>query len=213
MTDHDSLARTERAALCDLFLQVGPDAPTLCEGWTARDLAAHLVVRERRPDAAIGIVAKPFAGWGDRVRDKAAATPWEDLVDRVRSGPPVTSPMRIGAIDRAANTSEFFIHHEDVRRAQPDWAPRDLDPAAEAELWKLLGRTAKLSVRKVPVGVTLVTPAGDRLVVRDRQPMVEVTGPPSELVLFLAGRGDHARVELSGEDDAVAALRAAPLGF
>jgi uncharacterized protein (TIGR03085 family) len=213
MTTHDSLAQSERAALCDLFAQVGPDAPTLCEGWTTRDLAAHLVVRERRPDAAIGIVVKPFAAHGDRVRDKVAAKPWDELVGLVRSGPPVTSPMRIGAIDRAANTSEFFIHHEDVRRAQPDWAPRNLDADTEAELWKVLGRTAKLAVRKVPVGVTLVTPSGDRLVARNRQPMVEVAGPASELVLFLSGRGDHARVEFSGDDDAVAKLRATPLGF
>ena len=51
------LAQLERGRLCDLLLEVGPDAPTLCEGWTAADLAAHLVIRERKPLAAPGIVA------------------------------------------------------------------------------------------------------------------------------------------------------------
>jgi uncharacterized protein (TIGR03083 family) len=40
-----TLAQEERNELCDLMLETGPDAPTLCEGWTTRDLAAHLVIR------------------------------------------------------------------------------------------------------------------------------------------------------------------------
>ena len=39
----------ERAQVCLRFDELGPDAPTLCEGWTTFDLAAHLVVRERNP--------------------------------------------------------------------------------------------------------------------------------------------------------------------
>ncbi|NDE57953.1 MAG: maleylpyruvate isomerase family mycothiol-dependent enzyme, partial [Acidimicrobiia bacterium] len=105
-------ARNERHALCDLFLKVGPDAPTLCAGWTTRDLAAHLVVRETRPDAAGGILIRRLAPYGDRVRDKVARTDWTTLVDRVRNGPPRLSPMRIPALDDLTNTLEFFVHHE-----------------------------------------------------------------------------------------------------
>ena len=72
------------------------DAPTLCDPWTTRDLAAHLVVRERRPDAAIGIVLSKAAGYTDKVQSGVAATEWGALVDTVRSGPPVWSPTRIG---------------------------------------------------------------------------------------------------------------------
>ena len=46
----------ERAAMCDTFEKFGPDAPTLCEGWLTLDLAAHLVAREARSDAAVGLV-------------------------------------------------------------------------------------------------------------------------------------------------------------
>ena len=55
MTKGSNVAQTMRRELCDALLTVGPDAPTLCEGWTTRDLATHLIVRETRPDAALGI--------------------------------------------------------------------------------------------------------------------------------------------------------------
>src|ERR1700743_2358756 len=55
-------ARDERLALCALLDRTGPDAPTLCEGWRTGDLAAHLVLREHRPDAAVGIMGGPLAG-------------------------------------------------------------------------------------------------------------------------------------------------------
>jgi uncharacterized protein (TIGR03083 family) len=54
-----SYSRDERLALCTLLDKTGPDAPTLCEGWNTGDLAAHLVLRERRPDAAAGVIGSP----------------------------------------------------------------------------------------------------------------------------------------------------------
>jgi hypothetical protein len=36
----------ERLGLCDLFDELGPSVPTLIDGWTTHDLAAHLVLRE-----------------------------------------------------------------------------------------------------------------------------------------------------------------------
>ena len=119
-------ARLEREALCDLFLDVGPDAPTLCEGWSTRDLAAHLIVRESRPDASVGLVFPPAAKHGERVRLEVAGRPWSWLVDEVRGGPPRWNPMGIPPIEKLANTSEFFVHHEDVRRAQDGWEPHEL---------------------------------------------------------------------------------------
>jgi uncharacterized protein (TIGR03085 family) len=209
-------ASAERAALCDLFEEVGPDAPTLCGDWTTRDLAAHLVIRERRPDGAIGIVAKPFADYAERVRRDEAARPWQELVDRVRKGPPMWSPMRFDPVDRMANTVEFFVHHEDVRRAQPSWTARSLDPRLVADLRGVMARMGKLLGRKAPSGLTLVATdaaAGPTsVVVRVGDPMVTATGPTGELALFVYGRQAHAMVELDGPADAVAAMRAASLG-
>src|SRR5919112_5833467 len=125
-------ARDERRALCDTLLSTGPDAPTLCEGWTTRDLAAHLVLRDRRPDAELGRQVPFLAGHAAAVRDGVRGTEWTELVDLVRSGPPVWSPARLGRLDEAMNTAEMFVHHEDVRRAQPEWSPRSLPEGLEA---------------------------------------------------------------------------------
>ena len=117
MTDSpaNALASSERSALADLMLEVGPDAPTLCGTWTTRDLAAHLVVRATRPDAAAGIVLGPLASYTEKVMAAVARRPWADLVAEVRSGPPRWSPLSLAALDRATNTIEYFVHHEDVR--------------------------------------------------------------------------------------------------
>lgn len=209
-------AQSERRALCDLFIQLGPDAPTLCEGWTTRDLAAHLVVRETRPDAAGGILLKPLAAYGDRVRDKVAQRDWRVLVDTVRNGPPRMSPMRIGAVDTLTNTLEFFVHLEDVRRAQPNWEPRILDPGLASTLTKALARGARLMVRKAPCGLTL-SPTGSATITAKKgsatvSDTVDVAGDIGELVLFVYGRQKHARVNLSGPADAVERVSTAKFG-
>src|SRR5215468_2340200 len=113
MAEHDYLAHADRVRLCDLLDEVGPDAPTLCEGWTTRDLAAHLVARERRPDSVPGLVAEPFAGWSEKVRTGELRRPYTELVDLLRSGPPRWSPLGWPAGDRLGNTHEMFVHLED----------------------------------------------------------------------------------------------------
>ena len=199
------LAKDERAALCDLFTEVGPDAPTLCAGWRTRDLAAHLVLRERRPDAAAGILLSPLAGHTKRVQDGYAARPWSELVGLIRSGPPRYWPTAIGAVDDAINTAEFFVHHEDVRRATPGWQPRPPDERRDRALWTALARSARLLLRRSPVG--LVLRSGAREVTAKRGPnTVIISGEPAELLLFASGR-DEARLEFDGEQPSIGAVR------
>ena len=208
-------AARERQALAELLATVGPDAPTLCTGWRTSDLVAHLVLREGRPDAAVGIMAKPLANWTKKVQDGTRdRTPYPELVERFRSGPPAWSPTRIESVDAAANTIEFFIHLEDVRRAAPDWKPREIEPEFDDELWRRLRGGVKLLFRKVPVGVTLVrAPQQQTVVAKAATPqMVTVTGTASELVMFCNGRKDSARVELHGDAAAIERLRRTPLG-
>jgi uncharacterized protein (TIGR03085 family) len=201
-----SLARRERIALVASMTEVGPDAPTLCGGWTARDLAAHLVVRERRPDTGPGILIERFAGYTDRVRRGAAQRPWPVLLEQVRTGPPIWSPMR--PFDAALNMTEMFVHHEDVRRGSPGWEPRTLDSADEAKLWSGLRRMARMAYRKAPVTVVLATPSGERAVVHKAgEREVVLTGPASELLLHAFGR-DAARVDVTGDQADVDAVRA-----
>ena len=205
------VARDERGALCDLFTELGPDAPTLCDGWQTRDLAAHLVIRERRPDAAAGILVKPLAGYTKRVQDEYAAKPWPELVDLVRSGPPAYWPTAIGAVDEAINAAEFFVHHEDARRGRPGWEPRPPDPGRDRALWAAVSRAGRMLLRRSPVGVALRS--GAREVAARRGPdTVIVSGEPGELLLFAFGR-DEVRVDFDGEQSAIAAVRGLTRGL
>ena len=209
-------ARAEREQLCDLFLEVGPDAPTLCGDWTTRDLAAHLVVRERRPDGAIGILAKPFAGYAERVRKHEAGHDFDQIVERVRSGPPLLSPMRPKPVERLVNTIEYFIHHEDVRRASGNWTARELGDELTQDLLGLFPRAAKLLARKSPAGLVFAPEGADPIVAKKPGTdghSVTVSGPIGELVLFMYGRQSRALVDLAGPDDAVEAVRTASFGI
>ncbi len=207
-------ARAERAALCDLLDRLGPDAPTLCEGWTTADLAAHLVLRERRLDAVGGIAIPFLSGYTESVqRQIRAGHPYPELVDLVRQGPPKWSPYGlIAAADDAVNTVEMFIHHEDARRAQPDWEPRELPADLEDHFWKRVKGGGRLFLRRSPVGVVLRRTGGEKAAGKMAEPAVVVTGEPSELLLFAFGRQKHARVAYEGDADAVARLREARLG-
>ncbi len=191
---------------------LGPDAPTLNEGWATRDLAAHLVLRERRPDAAGGILLPPLRGYAERVRRQLAARPWERLVDQVRQ-PPVWSPISNPLLDEAANTMEFFIHHEDVRRAQADWQPRDLPAGLQQALWKRAAGLARLTLRRFPAEVLVQAPGyGQRPAGRGGE-QLRLVGAPGELVLFLSGRQRAARVQIDGPPGPADRLRDAQLGL
>ncbi len=205
-----SVAQRERAALVETMREVGPDAPTLCEGWKTRDLAAHLVIREYRPDAAPGILIPFFASHTQKVQNAVAGrTDWDRLLDKVASGPPVYSPLKL--LDPVANVAEMFIHHEDVRRAQPGWEPRTLEPALIARLRRTLPLMARLTLAKVPGRVALRTPEGETVLTAGSGPAVTVTGAPAELLLFAVGR--QAQVEFDGDAAAVRAVRDAPKGL
>jgi uncharacterized protein (TIGR03085 family) len=207
-----SLASRERAALADLLSDVGPDTPTLCAGWSARDLAAHLVVREARPDTLPGLVLPGADAWTERVRRAYAARPFGELVAAFRAGPPRWSPFALPGADARANAVELFVHHEDVRRARPGWSPRPLDERDQSALWRALTTQGRAGLRHSPVGVVLVVPGGPRRQVRRGAVSAVLTGQPTELLLYVYGRRSVARVDVGGPDDAVAALRSAGLG-
>ncbi|GAA3207911.1 TIGR03085 family metal-binding protein [Nonomuraea helvata] len=205
-------ARDERTALCDLFDRLGPDAPTLCTGWSTYDLAAHLVLRERRPDAMGGIAIKPLAGYTASVQNGLKAKhPYPELVGMVRKPGGVYGLLP--SLDEAVNSLEFFVHHEDVRRAQPEWEPRELSDDLERIIWKRVASGARLMLRKAPVGVVLHRLGGGVALGGPRGgAKVEVTGRAGELLMFCFGRQRHARVELTGDPEAADRLLDASLG-
>lgn len=208
-----SYARTERAELCALLDRVGPDHPTLCAGWNSYDLAAHLVTRERRPDAAIGIMVRRLAGRTRSVQQQMRdRNSFPELVGMLRGGPPRWSPLGLRGVDEMANAVEFFVHHEDVRRAAPDWKPRELDPELQELLWSRLHQGGRLLFRHVDVGVQLRrTDTGATFAVRPGEPAAELAGLPAELMLYAFGRRAQADVTIIGAEHVVARLASADL--
>ncbi|MFB7910585.1 TIGR03085 family metal-binding protein [Kitasatospora sp. NPDC056076] len=206
MSNH---ALAERHRLAELLAAAGPDAPTLCAGWSTRDLAAHLVVRERRADAAAGIRVGALAGHTQRVQDGYAQRPYEELVRLFRAGPPVFSLFALPGADEVANTVEYFVHAEDVARAGDDRAVRPVPPGRAEALWRRLPMIARFEAgRRSPVRLALTRPDGQSLTVGPAgAPVVRITGEPGELVLFVYGRGARTELAVDGDGDAVEALR------
>jgi uncharacterized protein (TIGR03085 family) len=194
------LADRERAELADELDKLGPDAPTCCEGWTTAHLAAHLVARENRPDTLPGLGAEvvlpgnPMTAWTHRVEDRVrTSTPYGEVVGRLRAGPPSWSPLSWPPVARLFNTTEFAIHHEDARRAQPGWTPRSLARADQDALWTA---TAYFG-RRVRGGVVLRRTDVDGVERRIGDGGRTVAGEPMELLLWTSGRRDVARVTVT----------------
>jgi uncharacterized protein (TIGR03085 family) len=203
----------ERSELCDLFLALGPEAPTLCEGWSTLDLAAHLVIRENDPRSGFVIMGGDrFAKLEHSLMDNARSQGYQRLVDRLRAGPPLV-PWRLPLLRQAFNLTEWFVHHEDVRRPAGH-APRSDRPDLDATLWTMLRRTSRLMLRKVRrVGVALAAPGFGEVQARGPGPSVRLTGGPQELMLYLSGRRSAALVDFTGPDEARAVVESAPLGI
>jgi uncharacterized protein (TIGR03085 family) len=205
----------ERLELCDLLDELGPAVPTLIEGWTAYDLAAHLVLREH--DLIAGpclVLPGPFERFAEQRRVRLAKRKeftW--LVARIRSGPPVGF-FRIGWVRALANLNEFFVHHEDIRRANKR-GPRSLTPAMDAALWRNVHRGSRYLSRRLHGCGLEIEWAGtnERMMARPNEPTARLSGPPGELLLYIFGRQAAAQVEVSGPPDAVAALQRTHFGM
>jgi uncharacterized protein (TIGR03085 family) len=211
----DPLDARERADLCDLFLALGPEAPTLCDGWDTLDLAAHLVIREHDPRSGLAILGGDrFASLERRLMDGARTKGYEPLVERLRGGPPLV-PWRLPGLRRMLNENEWFVHHEDVRRANGQ-GPRTDRPDVDAAAWTNARRLGPLMLRRVKgAGVALSAPGYGEVPARrrgDGVPVARVEGGPQELVLFLHGRRSAAQVEVTGDPEAQEALAATKLG-
>lgn len=214
--DRRTLARRERLALVETMRATGPEAPTLCDGWTTRDLAAHLVVREWRPDAAAGVVVPVLAARMEELRLRESERPWDELLETIAGGAPWYSPLRYA--DRLANAAEYLVHHEDVRRADGEWTPREFDLEDLDRIWSLGTTVAKTFLRRVAARVDIRTPPGLRLTKAGAvstgaalAPLVSVTAHPVELLLWAFGR-EAVAVDISGAQRGIDAVEAVPRG-
>lgn len=207
-----TLARRERHDLCDLALVLGHDAPTLCGEWTAKELVTHLLVREHDPLGALGIAVPTFSGLTDRAMARLGRRDFAVLVERLRE--PGLTPYALRPVEVLGNTLEYLVHHEDLRRAQPGWQPRERTPADDNAIWTAIriGGRALVRPARVPVRIRR-SDTGREVTVRGGQDPVTIVGTPTEVTLFLFGRAQLCDLTFEGPADAVAALRGADLGL
>jgi len=206
-------ATDQRQAFSDSLLEVDADAPTLCSGWTAYDLASHCWVRERRFKALLGIGAKRFEHLAEaemaRAREQYG---YVELASRLRDTPRTPITLLPGG-DDLVNAVEYLVHTEDVRRANA-LPRRVIDAGFEDVLWRRLPLMGRMFFAKAPVGVLLERSDADAPPVRAKAgaSTVTVIGRPSELILFAFGRQGAADVKLVGEPSSVDVLKRTKLG-
>jgi uncharacterized protein (TIGR03085 family) len=206
----------ERRRLCDAFDEVGSSAPTLLGEWTAHDLAAHLVLRERDLVAAPCLVFSggPLQRFAEQRRARLAERrDFSWLVARIRSGPPLGF-FRIGWVRSFPNLNEFFVHHEDVRRAN-GMDPRTLTPELDAALWRNVRLGSRYLARRLRDAGLEIERAGtgQRFEVRRGEPTALLSGSPGELLLYVFGRQSAADVQVKGPLDAVGAVHRTHFGM
>jgi uncharacterized protein (TIGR03085 family) len=162
-------------------------------------MAAHLVLREH------------FHRSSDAQRAAEKATGLPAMVARLRAGAPLI-PWRLPRIRDVLNGLEYFIHHEDVRRANGR-EPRPSRDDLEALAWRMTGFSGRRVARRIrPYSVELVRPDGTRRVLGSGA-RATLRGPATELTLYVSGRRSSARVALEGAPEAVAAVEGADLSL
>src|SRR5439155_4759599 len=155
-------------------------------------MAANVYVRERRPDAALGVLPLgPLSAYTNRVMASTLRSlGYDEILRRIRQVP---AHLRVGPLDAAINTVEYFVHTEDVRR--PNGMPaRDMPDDFERTIWNRLKRQGRLSFRRVDAQVTLVPTLGEPVTFGKGEPL-EVRGRPTELTMLAFNRKDTAKVD------------------
>jgi len=198
------ISKSERQGLVETLKALGPDAPTLCEGWMTKHLLAHLIMRETEPVNASGILLKGRQKQTQN-RLEELSTHFESNLSKLKSGPPLWNPMRY--LDKWVNALEMLIHHEDVLRAQPNWQRRKFTDSETKELDFLLKIAPRFLVRGAKVVPTLVVgdlQSSGRIILR---------GDQVDLLLFLAGRQSASNVSIEGDELDVADFMKSSFGI
>ena len=207
-----SLAKRERYAISQTLRNLGPDAPTLCEGWSSFDLLVHLISRENRPDAALGLIIPAFSQYSKKVADELKSRGFENLIQEFEDGPKQFSPFAIPGIDNLANSFEFLVHHEDLLRAQPNYVARVFGDLDKKMLWKRFTQTGKVFLRKAKVGIIAKSDHGV-FTIKSGNSVVTMEGEVVDLILYSFGRKSASNIKFEGDEESIRILKETKFGL
>lgn len=210
--DGDDFVAASRAALVAALYAAGPNEPTLVEQWQTQHLAASVYLREnphriagQSNDVRSTVGQDQIQQLGEEYSSRKA---FYNLVRRIAEGPedPPAEPRR-SLLSRIRNSvkhrrrkdedtrlMEFFVHTEDIRRAQARWAPRKLTDDYADALFAQLRDQARKYYANAKTGYVLIRTNGERIEAKRGTSLTYVTGPAGELVLHALGRPDDALV-------------------
>jgi uncharacterized protein (TIGR03083 family) len=125
--------RTALAAELGRLTEAEWRTPSLCDGWTVRDVAAHLTLQELGVrDVVADFARHPALGMNRVIRDAArrrAELPAEELVARIRASAG-SRRHNVGVTPRETLV-DVLVHSQDI--TVPLGRPLPLPPAAAAE--------------------------------------------------------------------------------
>ena len=180
----------QRIELAGLLEGLTPEqwtAPSLCDGWRVRDVAAHLTHSHMHPVRAVAEAVKS----GFRFDAMISRLGREDR----RSQSEIAAALRAmaGARKKVPGTSvqqpliELLVHGQDLTVPLGIDRPMPIDAALEAAK-KLSGMTFPLNAQRRLAGVRLVATDADFAAGDDTGEVTEVRVPIREIVMILAGR-------------------------
>ena len=196
-----------RLRTAELLEQLSDDEwvhPSLCDGWTVRDVAAHLTLQQLRLGDALLEAVRHRAGMNRMIREWArrrAELPREQLVAEIRGM--VGSRRHNIGVTCQETLIDILVHSQDV--AVPLGRRLEIDPraaaAAATRVWSYQGGSKTKVFKRIPL-------AGFRFIATDVTWAVgaghEITGPIVPILLVLTGRL-AALPALSGDGVAVLA--------
>jgi uncharacterized protein (TIGR03083 family) len=201
--DRDTIWRQihhERAALADTLRTLTPEqweTPSLCEGWTVKDVATHVIsAPQLGVGATLGLFARNLgSGYNTmifretkRIAERMSTD--EILADYKRYA---DSRKHVFTTTSVEPLIDALVHHQDILR--PLGLHHDMDPEAAAVAADRVRKLALLmGTRRIVKSVRMV--ATDTDWARGKGP--EVEGPMQELLMLCAGR-EPDRALLGGE--------------
>jgi uncharacterized protein (TIGR03083 family) len=204
MQNHDEelawqAIRTQRIAVADLLESLDDGEwrhPSLCEGWSVQDVAAHLTLQQLGLLDGLGMFARSPGGMNRVIREaarrQAAMTSRRELVARIRAS--AESRRHNVGVTYRETLIDALVHSQDIARPLARRLPIPPDAAGIAadRVWS---RGWPFYPRRRLAGLRLVATDDDWAVGEGP----EIRGTMGDLLLVLTGRDAAALSDLDGD--------------